>query len=379
MPTKRLETIELRSASLSTRRFLRVIRYGDLSYGKKAYIQTGLHADEAPGLLVMHHLIELLDAADQEDRITSQIILVPVANPIGWDQWDHEYMQGRFETASGINFNREHPDIAEEIATRIGPKLGRDPKENKAVIRKAAEEVIRNLSPLDEGACLKKELQALSFDADIVLDLHCDDRAVLHMYTGTPLWPDLSDLAAWIGARLVILSKESGGNPYDEGCSKIWWELAERFPHCPIPSACLAATLELRGIFDVSRDLALQDARNLFFFLQERVFVRGERPDSPAHVAEAYPLEGVLHVRAPGPGVVTYEKRPGDRVKKGDCIARIYNPIGPGERKLCEVVSDIDGLLFSLKTARLVRPGMILAKVAGEKALEGKGPLLLTP
>ena len=38
-----------------------------------------------------------------------------------------------------------------------------------------------------ETEALKRLLQSLALDADVVLDLHCDNQAVLHVYTGTPL------------------------------------------------------------------------------------------------------------------------------------------------------------------------------------------------
>ena len=84
-----------------------------------------------------------------------------------------------------------------------------------------------------------------------MLDLHADNEAVVHLYTGTPLWPDAADIAAETGARAVLLAEISGGNPFDEACSGPWWALARRFPDAAIPPACLAATVELRSNNDV--------------------------------------------------------------------------------------------------------------------------------
>jgi predicted deacylase len=35
----------------------------------------------------MHHLIDKLDRADSDNKIEGQIILIPVANPIGASKW----------------------------------------------------------------------------------------------------------------------------------------------------------------------------------------------------------------------------------------------------------------------------------------------------
>jgi hypothetical protein len=58
-------------------------RYGKPGARPKAYLQASLHADEIPGMLAAHHLIGLLDDADKRGEIKGEIIVVPVANPVG--------------------------------------------------------------------------------------------------------------------------------------------------------------------------------------------------------------------------------------------------------------------------------------------------------
>ena len=135
MSTKSVEKIALPANSMGTERSLSIIRYGTGSKLPKAYIQAGLHADEAPGYLVMHHLIKLLDQADQAGAIQSNIVLVPVANPIGADQWHEEILKGRFDTFNNTNFNRKHLDITQSVAERIKDHLTNSADENKVLIR----------------------------------------------------------------------------------------------------------------------------------------------------------------------------------------------------------------------------------------------------
>jgi len=119
------KTVEKRTlpvSSMGNERTLTIIRYGGGSAGKKAYVQAGLHADEAPGYLVMHHLINLLDAADAAGTIEGEILLVPVANPIGAGQWRDEVLRGRFDYFDNMNFNRKHVDITEKVAENIQDK-----------------------------------------------------------------------------------------------------------------------------------------------------------------------------------------------------------------------------------------------------------------
>jgi predicted deacylase len=377
--TKTVEKQTLPVSSMGNERALTIIRYGSGSAGKKAYVQAGLHADEAPGYLVMHHLINLLDTADAAGTIEGEILLVPVANPIGAGQWRDEVLRGRFDYFDNMNFNRKHVDITEKVAEIIQDALTDSPDQNKTIIRQAMTDVLHGLSPGDESARLKHLLLSLSFDADIVLDLHCDYQAVTHVYMGTPLWPEASDLSAQIGSEVTLLAKVSGANPYDEACSRIWWELAEKFPAYPIPFACLAATIELRGISDVSHTFASRDAENIFLFLQRRGLISGKASELPPLINDATPLRGVEHVKATTPGVVVYFKTPGDAVQKGDLIAEIVNPLELDQNsRVTRVKSTIDGILISINVDRFARPGRMLAKVAGKEPLTDKGENLLT-
>ena len=379
MGTKTIKKHTLPAASMGNERSLTVVQYGPRDEGKKAYIHAGLHADEAPGFLVMHYLLDMLDQADAANTINGQILVVPVANPIGVGQWRDEALQGRFDFFNNINFNRRHLDLTAKIADRIQDELSDAPEENVVLIRKAAGDVLSSMAPIDEAEYLKHMLLQLSYDADIVLDLHCDEEALMHVYLGTPLWPDAADLSAQLGAEVTLLAEDSGVTPFDEACSRIWWQLARKFPDHPIPSACLSATVELRGRADTSHELAARDAENIFVFLQRRGLIQGEAPELPALRNEATSLRAVEQVKAPAAGVVVYLKKPGDRIQDGETLAEIVNPLEMDkDKRLVVVKSGTAGILFSVNTDRFARPGRILAKIAGKKPLKEKGEDLLT-
>ena len=215
----------------------------------KAYIQAGLHADEAPGYLVLHHLTRLLDQAGSQGIINGEIVVVPAANPIGLSQWRDEWLSGRFDFSNSVNFNRNHLDLSGQVAEKITGRLTPHAQKNIEIIRNSISEIISGLTPENEAGHLKNRLLGLSHDADIVLDLHCDLQASMHLYMGTALWPDGSDLAAYLGAETILLASDSGGNPFDEANSRIWWELAKRFPDQPIPPACFCSNRRVAGNF----------------------------------------------------------------------------------------------------------------------------------
>ena len=318
------------SSSPGTRRQLDFIHYGIAGQGPKAYLQAALHADEIPGLLVLHKLIPMLDAADARGAITGNIVLAPIANPIGSSQHLFGELAGRYDQESGGNFNRGYPDLAHQIAEEIGSQLGDDAEQNTRLIRGAAVKILSERSVPDEVGALKNTLVLHAIDADIALDLHCDFESIMHLYTGTPLWDEARDLAAYLGAKVTLLATVSGGNPFDEALSGLWWQLSELLPGRPIPNACMAATIELRGKADVEEQQAESDARALYYYLQSRGVISGKLPEPPALPGEATPLSGVEKVRAPFAGVVSSERSPGDHIMPGDvlcslCVIRQYD------------------------------------------------------
>jgi len=379
MASHTIETFTLPGTSMGNARTLTIHRYGKRDTPLKAYLQAGLHADEAPGFLVMHHLMDRLGQLDAAGGITGEIVLVPVANPIGLSQWRDDWLQGRFDFWNGVNFNRSFPDIAAHVAESVKDHLGASPDANIRIIRKAAGDIIRGLSAEEEAGHLKIKLLSLACDADIVLDLHCDYQAVLHVYMGDSLWPRDQDLPAQLGAQTTLLADDSGVTPFDEACSRIWFQLAARFPDHPIPPACLAATVELRGLADLDHETARQDADNIVTFLTRRGLIRGEAPELPPLARAATPLSGVEHIKAHCPGVVVFFKDAGDTVSAGEVVAEIINPLaGASGERVCPIEATTDGIVFARSVDRFARPGRILAKVAGPKPLKSEGENLLT-
>ncbi len=374
----RTERIALTTASPGTARHLAVHRFGTPGARPKAYVQAGLHADEIPGMLVAHHLCRRLAAADARGEVTGEVVLVPAANPIGLSQWALGMHLGRFESGSGGNFNRDYPDLAAATAERVTDSLGDDADENVRRLRNAMLDAVAALTPKSELEDLRLTLMRLAVDADIALDLHCDLEALCYFFTSEASWPDLTDLAAELGARAVLLATRAGGNPFDEALSAPWIDLAERFAGRPVPQGCHSATIELRGTADVGDALAADDAAALLRLLQRRGVVAGDPGPLPDLLCEATPLSGADSIAAPAAGIVALHKSPGDHVEAGDVVADIVDPTAadPAAART-PVVSRASGLLYSHVRDKLVRPGQTVANVAGPTPLPHRSGNLL--
>lgn len=343
--------------------------FGTPGAGKKVYIQAALHADEVPGMLVAQFLRRELVALEAAGKLHGEIILVPAANPLGLAQAIHGAPFGRFDLTTGTNFNRAYRHVADELKLTLAGLLGADAQANVAVVRSHALAAIGNWVPATDAEALKKILLGMAIDADIVLDLHCDNEAVLHLYAGTPLADAIEPLSQLMGAHAVLLAREAGGEPFDEACSRLWWDLEAHFRGHPIPMACLATTVELRGEMQVEYALAEQDARNLLHFLALHGVVDGDGDTTadrlPAPLCKATPLEGVEPILAPHAGVLVYTRDLGDVLRAGDALGDLIDPVSGAVTALrCSV----DGVFFARSGHRHVLRGMSVGKVAGSTA-----------
>lgn len=338
------------------------LRFGVAGARPKAYLQAGLHADEMPGPLVLHHLRGLLEQAEAQGKVLGEVILVPLANPIGFGQWVQSKPQGRQDLGTMQNFNRDWPDLAALCGDALQGQLGPDPVRNLALIRAEFGKALREMLVPDEGTALRRALMLWSHDADHVLDLHCDHHSVLHLYT-SPAHPDQGRaLAQAVGAQLVLLAQVSGGNAFDEAHSAPFHLLAERFgPDHPIPQACFATTLEYRGQFDVADDMAAADAANLMVYLAAMGLISG--PSAPAHaMPPEYPLSGAVEAAAPIGGIVTWTTKAGEAVEEGQILGHVTDPTS-GQR--ATINAPVTGILFRQELWRSCLRGQELAHVAG--------------
>jgi predicted deacylase len=375
------DRLHLPSPAPGTERHLRVHRFGRPGARPKAYIQAALHADEIPGLLVAQHLLPLLERADAEGGVRGEVVLVPVANPVGLAQSLGGRLIGRYDLDAMGNFNRDFPDLTGAALARAKPRLGGDPQANVAAVRAALAEAAAELPAVTETAALKKTLLGLAVDADLVLDLHCAGVALEHLY-GTGWQRDqVTALGADLGSRAVLLDgpEGSGQQPFDEACHSPWWKLRGQLPpDQPLPLACLAVTVELRGQADVEDPLAAADAAALVRILQRHGILAGDPGPAPAPRCAGTPSDGVEILTAPAAGVVVYRRRLGEAVRAGDLIAEIVDPLGqPWGAARTPVHSTIDGLLFNHATSRMLRLGQRFCRIAGAEPLAARKTGLL--
>jgi len=367
-----VEKIKLKSPAPGTERFLTVHHFKGKVSGPKVYLQAALHADEWPGLLTLQHMISELIALDKEDKIIGEIVLVPYANPMGMDQKINGVVLGRQSFSAEGNFNRNWPDLS-DVALKAY-------EQNSAIsvdqVKQALRDAITHLPTHSPLSHLKATLLSLSIDADIVLDVHCDSQALVHLYSNYRHQQQVTTLARFVKSPIVLLEDEPGGSPFDAAHIRPWIALEET----AIKHDCFAVTIELRGSADVSDELAIGDAQGLLGYLANENIIDYVAPEPEQIAIHATPLTAVDSVSAPASGIVCFNANLGDVIDKGQKVAEIVNleAQDPALGRTA-VYSRTRGILFATQINKLVSEGENIAKIAGDEELVNeKGGSLLT-
>ena len=364
------ETVSLSGPSPGTTRTLTRHHWGEAGARPKVYLQGGLHADEMPGPLALYHLMQMLDLAEAEGRIAGHVVVVPLANPVGLSEWLLHKPVGRRDLEGAHNFNRGYPDLAALVGDGLEGKLGADAGANVATIRAAFGAALAAVKIETEVDELRIRLMEATHDADIVLDLHCDHRAVMHFYASTAQ-PEITDLLGrCTGSVLALIEDSSGGNAFDEAHTAPWRALRERFG-AAVPMSCFSTTLEYRGQQDVSDAVAAEDARGLMAFLSGVGALTGG--PAPRHgPAEEMPLAGAVEFMTPIGGIVTWVTQTGDRVREGQVLGHVTDAAA---RLRVEILAPTTGLLFRQELWTTCLKGQGLCHVAGTE-IRRQGDLL---
>lgn len=338
----------------------------------KVHLQAALHADEQPGTMVLHHLLPMLRDANAAGKLHARFVVFPSVNPLGLSTRVLRRHIGRYDLETGINFNRRWPDLYPQIAKVIAGKLTSDPQANIAAIRRAVGAWLDSQQPATAAQKLRVAILKSAHDADIVLDLHCDDESLIHIFTSPELMPGLQDLADRMGSAATLTAEDSGGGSFDEVLPSLYRKAQLANPDVPIPMGVETATLEYRGQADTHDGTGIKDAKGLFDFLAGRGLIESDTlPAQP--MPAATPFEATEVLRADRSGLLAYHVDLGDRVKAGDVVADIIAMDGP-EAFLARTPlrAGTDGFILSRASAKFVATGASVAKIVGSEILPGR-------
>ena len=357
---------------------LTYFRIGPENPQKKVYLQAALHADEQPGILVLHHLLEMLRRADEAGELSAQFVLFPMVNPLGMSDIEFGQHQGRYDRDTGVNHNRQWPDLYTAIEQDTIDRLGDDERENTRLVRESVANWLNEYPRVKARDQWRHVVMSEAFDADYVFDLHCDDESLLYIYTVPQQKQAMQSLADYTGAAATLLAEDGGGNSFDEVWPGLWIKLAAACPDKAIPHPVKTCTLEYRGQTDTFDDLNLQDAENLYGYFKAEGLIGGAARSKPIQAPEATDLRATEIIRAQHAGLLAYCVELGERVTKGQKIADLIHL--HGERafeKRTPVLAGTSGIILSRNTNKYVWRGAGITKIVGTEIMESRGKFLL--
>ncbi|WIJ26181.1 succinylglutamate desuccinylase/aspartoacylase family protein [Devosia sp. RR2S18] len=339
----------------------------------KVHMQAALHADEQPGTMALHHLLPMLRDFEEAGKSNARFTVFPSVNPLGLANRSLRHHIGRYDVETGINYNRRWPDLYDAVAESIADQLIDDVTSNLATIRAAIGQWIDAQQPNSALQELRLFVLRSAAVSDIVLDLHCDDESLKHIFTSPELMPGLQDLADWMGVAATLTAEDSGGGSFDEVLPSLFRKVRQAHPDRPLPPSPETATLEYRGRADSFDTLGREDAAALVGFFVGRGLIATDPRPKPKPAPAPNSLEATEVLRVDRPGLLAYRVELGERVSKGQPVADLIAMDGPQafiERH--PILAGTDGFILSRATAKFVKRGTGIAKIVGTEVLPSR-------
>ncbi|QIW10294.1 succinylglutamate desuccinylase/aspartoacylase family protein [Francisella sp. LA112445] len=285
------------------------------------YMQASMHASELQGNAVMIKLLEHF----KKYQPKGDIYLIPQCNPIGADNFIGAGHQGRFDSATGDNWNRYYFNPEIDYKAFVTEHLDSSTTEYKKAFEKLlAEALDKELEQewfLSRAKRLNYTVQKEAQKADYVLDLHTDTDATTYIYT--PAFAKKTAEIFGYKHTLVIPNEFTGA--LDEAIFVPWWKLQEEFKaqgrHEDILKECF--TLELGSEEYINFEDATMQTQGVLNYLKSKNVI-----DSPFDIDRLH--KDIIHhdisnyksVRAVEGGLYEWFVKAGDYFKAGEIVGQ---------------------------------------------------------
>ena len=343
-----------------------VYRFVGNGTGPAVYIQSGIHGNEHPGILVAVKLIEIIKGILSTHPLKGSITIVPICNPIALSQTVQGEILGRFDIHTGKNFNRHFPDLANRVIDKCHSTCGEDIDIN--TVRAVLKDMLDEHTHDDPSEQMKANLFQLASQHDIVIDLHADNRSILHVYTPEHGADITRILTAELGCNLALTGTHDSNGGLDDALNYFWPAMQREFSLKTLP---VAYTIELRGRYDISEELTTRDATALYHFLCRMNVIDAKVP-AKKNTHEVFPVSGISLVKASKCGILKLHRTLGEHIVEGDLVAEIIELDEAAGDSTIELQSVTDGILFCHSFYGVVPQGQTVYKIAGAKQLHNE-------
>lgn len=313
---------------------------GSNQYAPKVYIQAGIHGEEVQGSATIYELLKYF----AKNPPLGDVTLVPLCNPWAANQKSGAYTPGRFCSVTGNNWNRlyENLTIVDERQRTRPYQINvqdfyeechqLDGQELKKVFRQkllnALDEQLTRLDhyELSDGKLLCLHLQKMAVSADIVLDIHTAYQACYYIYS-----PEYAlESAKKFHIPHVLSIPNSFDGALDEATFCSWWNLNEvmiKNDRKDYRHTFEAFTLEFQNHETLSLHEAKDEVKSILNYLTAKEVVTCPSEDYLPKKVEytLCELKNFKKLHSPYGGLVHYNVKPGDFVKKGEDLCYFVN------------------------------------------------------
>ncbi|MUG99227.1 succinylglutamate desuccinylase [Scytonema sp. UIC 10036] len=368
-----IETIPQRHMASGDVLSFQVYKFTGAHPGKKVYIQSNLHGAEIVGNAVIHQLIEFLLSVNDTD-LTGEIWLVPVCNSMSTNQRSHLFASGRYCISEAKDWNRifwDYEKVTKDIMEFAQSQIHLNPEVVRKNYRDAIQqkftgllETINSSSSVPYTEKFRYKLQALSIDADYLIDLHSHTTQGLNYVY---YFRDREESSKYFLLPLGILLDEYDGNAFDEAFIKPWLALEKCFKELGRENRfdVEAWTLELGTGMQMNPDSVEKGVRGIKNYLVQKgvlqssdISVTGNLLQSASHEMSFTKRSQAKKYYAPTGGMVQSKVELGTSVKAGDKLYQILQFNKEGKLPtVIDVFTEQDGLIYDSSTNHAVNEG----------------------
>jgi uncharacterized protein len=352
--------------------------------GKKVYIQANIHGPEVAGIPAAYRLVELLK---EQEIIHGSVTVVPSINPVALDLKvnglsvgyadPNEYTVGNFNRIYQMLVKNKpaeetppDPTLPQKVVLEdfVSAHLASDPAvivaDFKAELMKALSDLKakKGRTGLRFGLQLALTVQEMAQDADLIVDLHTDARAIYYGYSFEQTIPSfhIFDIP-----YLILVSPDDFDGVFDEAFLIPWVKLQRAFKKAGRELEWQdldqeAITLELGSAETIDRARVEEDAQRMLNYLRHKGVLPGtvRPPTQPLYRCEFTDRDNYY---APAGGLLYWHKQPGDAVETGDTVATILQLAAAspqGQTSELAVKASEPGVLINISRSQVVHQGI---------------------
>lgn len=305
---------------------------------KNVYIQANIHGPEITGILVIKKLIKYLVKNKLDFK---KLVVVPSCNPMGLNSQFIGQQTGYVNQLTGKNWNR----IYHDISTGIDIKRPVAIQKFKGILLKNLKEKILKEKSLESKLALV--LQSLSFNSDVVIDLHTAwGKAPHYVYCYKE---HINEAKKFGVGNIIILAEEDFFGVFDEAQLYPYFRFKEKIINFVLPKEVY--TLELGSDNQLEKENIDLSFSELLGFFKNKKVLKSE--------TDFCLNKDFVYYYAPAGGLIVWNVEPGDYFKKAQKIAEIYCM---DSETTVPVVSNHDGKMLIRFNAHAVHEGQEICK-----------------